>query len=200
MAVRIIAGGIYQLCDARYLNALEADIYLSFSFDAIDPASVTVEQAKEILNWLHEPAVVAAFGLHQDKQEVLYVLGQLGAKAILVPENHVLAAASDAWITFIEHPVKNPDDIPALQHDDRLFHILNLNAGNISLDELCNHTDYTDWKKLIQNDHIFIRVPLSDYTSTLQQEWQPGGWDIRVPSAESGTDLPDIYGDFLEAL
>lgn len=200
MTPRIKAGNICQLSDARYLNALEADILLTFSFDALDPAAMTTSQAAEMIRWLYEPAVVAAFSLHQDEAEIRFVLDSIGASAIQVPETHPLAKASSTWHTFILHPILSPGKIPDLPHHEALFHILDLRAGSISLKELYHHPMFPKWKQLTQQEHVFLRVLPGDYTLDWQHLWQPYGWDIVVPGSGSNDNLVDMYGDFLEGI
>lgn len=198
MSVCIKASGIHRLTDARYLNALEADTFLGFSFDAIDPAAVTVDQAKEIIQWLYEPAVVAGFGLHQDAAEISYVLEQIGAAAIQIPAEHPLAAAQPERITFLYHAVTNPDIVPVLPAHDQSFHILDLSAGHISLAQLREHPRYREWLTLLQQEQVLLKAMPTDYTANNHLQWQAFGWDIAAPLPTDDTDLADAYGEFLE--
>jgi hypothetical protein len=200
MAVCIKASGIHRLTDARYLNALETDTFLGFSFDALDPAAVTVEQAKAIIQWLYEPAVVAGFGLHQDTAEISCVLEQIGAAAIQVPAGHPLAAEEPERITFLPHTVSSPDIVPVLPAHDKLFHMLDLSDGHISLAQLSEHPRYGDWHALLQQEQVLLKAMPNDYTVKNHLQWQPFGWVIAAPLPGDDTDLVDVYGEFLENL
>ena len=58
--MRIKAGSITNLTDARYFAAVGAE-FIGFCFDEDDKQYVKPEQALEIKGWLHEPAVVGEF-------------------------------------------------------------------------------------------------------------------------------------------
>jgi len=78
-----------NLTDARYFNALH-DSVLTFSFDVLHPQALDIVKAKAILEWLHEPQVVAAFGQHQDATEISFVLGETGIQQLELPFDHPL--------------------------------------------------------------------------------------------------------------
>lgn len=189
MAARIKAGPIRDLADARYLNALDAEVFLTFSFDALDPGTVTVEQAKEIIGWLHEPAVVAAFGMHQEEEEISYVLGCIGVNAIEVPAEHKLATGNTDWLTFVRHTVEGPDEMPDLALKGDVCHIIDLHPlSSISLQK---------WEPLLKLDRIFLCINTAD-TTNLPDKWQPYGWDLNTRGVSTG--ISEKYGEILERM
>ena len=88
------ASGISNLTDARYFNAIE-NAWISFAFDVLHPQAIGIEKAKAVLEWLHEPLVVASFGLHQDSQEISFVLESTGIKFVELPIAHPLCMQED---------------------------------------------------------------------------------------------------------
>lgn len=135
------AQGVNNLTDARYFNTLN-DAWISFDFDALSPQAVTLEKAKEIIGWLHEPQLVAAFGEHQDAAEIQFVLESTGIQHIEISLDHPLAFDKEfCSIAFISVFDDEIDD--AVAHPHHPF------AWVIDV-ALASHTDGQFIKKIIQ--------------------------------------------------
>lgn len=78
---------ITNLTDARYFSAIGAN-YLGFNFDALNENNISIQKAAEISSWLHQPAIVGEFGIHQTKEEIEFIAQQLQLNEIQIPFQH----------------------------------------------------------------------------------------------------------------
>lgn len=79
---------ITNLTDARFFSAIGAH-YLGFNFDVLNENNVSIVQAKEIIQWLHEPIIVGEFGIHQTKEEIEFIAKEMELNEIQIPFNHL---------------------------------------------------------------------------------------------------------------
>lgn len=78
---------ITSLSDARYFSAIGAN-YLGYSFDVLDENNISIPNAKEIIQWLHEPVIVGEFGSHQTKEEIEFIAQNMELNEIQIPFEH----------------------------------------------------------------------------------------------------------------
>lgn len=76
-----------NLTDARFFGAYGVP-YFGFSFDVLDPNAVTIDKAREIAGWLHEPHIIGQFGKHQSAEEIAFVHTQLPLYAVQLDADH----------------------------------------------------------------------------------------------------------------
>jgi hypothetical protein len=109
------AYGVNNLTDARYFNSLE-DAWITFQMDALADNPVQVEKAREIISWLHEPKLVAAFGEHQDVGEISFLLLELGIQHPEVSIFHELALdasfVKDAFLECLDDELEDALTLP----------------------------------------------------------------------------------------
>jgi phosphoribosylanthranilate isomerase len=84
---KLKAGGITNLTDARFFNALEAD-WLGFNLDVLAENSISLKEAQAIKGWLFAPKVVLECGHHQDKMELIFLGNDLEVEAVQVDCDH----------------------------------------------------------------------------------------------------------------
>ena len=79
---------ITNLTDARFFSAIGAH-YLGFNFDVLNENNISIAQAKEIIQWLHEPVIIGEFGKHQTKEEIEFIAKQMELNEIQIPFEHL---------------------------------------------------------------------------------------------------------------
>lgn len=78
---------ITSLTDARFFSAIGAH-YLGFCFDVLNEKNISIQKAKEIIGWLHEPNIIGEFGTHQTKEEIEFIAKDIGLNEIEIPFLH----------------------------------------------------------------------------------------------------------------
>ncbi len=106
MKYKIKASGLSNLTDARYFNALPAD-YLGFCFDIMEDHVIGLEEAKEIASWLPDAPLVAEFGNHQDKQEIMHIIQELDFQSIQLPLEKALEEKNIFFLPIIPQIIVN---------------------------------------------------------------------------------------------
>ncbi|MEZ5022349.1 MAG: hypothetical protein R2728_03640 [Chitinophagales bacterium] len=86
---KLKAGGVSNLTDARYFNAMGTD-WIGFNMDVLDDSSISLKEAQAIKGWLFEPNIVIECGHHQDKVELIYLANELHAAAVQIDIDHPL--------------------------------------------------------------------------------------------------------------
>jgi hypothetical protein len=79
--MELFVSSISNLSDARFFSAYGIRNF-GFCFDVLDPNAMTIDQAKEIISWLHEPKIIGQFGYHQTIEEIEFVDAQLPLHAV----------------------------------------------------------------------------------------------------------------------
>ena len=85
--MQLYVSSITNLSDARFFSAYGVHFF-GFCFDVLDANAVTIDKAKEITSWLHEPKVIGQFGDHQSFEEMQFVHSQLPMHAVQISESH----------------------------------------------------------------------------------------------------------------
>lgn|GEM_PF-4524971 len=190
------AAGVNNLTDARYFNALEAG-WIEFVFDVLQPQAVTIEKARSIIEWLYEPQLVAAFGLHQDQEEIFYVLTQSGISYAAVPFEHPLVNDPDfaplAMVYIQKEDIRQALAIPN--------HPL---AWTVALtqDDVQNETLTEQLKALGRHSELFLQLPADP---EIVQAWHAripeAGIQLQIASEEkAGWSSVDVYDTIIEAV
>ena len=194
---------ITNLTDARFFSAIGAH-YLGFCFDVLNPNNISIEKAKEIIGWLHEPVVVGEFGTHQSKEEIEFIAQQMGLNEIQLP---------------YEHSQKNEFIFEKFLLTDDWFHIDNqqssdffvLRIGKDEIDELLKQvqqdgTGLSDSLRSLQqficNKKVFIET---DFTKenivSILETLQPYGIQLTCKQEErAGISAVDEYAELLEII
>lgn len=189
------ASCIDNLTDARFFNALD-DAWLEFVFDALDNRAVTIQQAKEIIDWLFEPQVLASFGNHQSPEEIFHVLQETGISYAAVQIEHELAADQDfVPLAFIKLSINQLDAALALEHKPFAF--------VIKQHDLLASSEIANIQQLLQTSRVFLDIPLEDNSHIKSQlkEFESIGIEIQTePENSPGMSAVDVYDYFIEAL
>lgn len=190
------ASGISNLTDARYFNAME-DCWISFAFDVLHPQTISIEKAKAVLEWLHEPLLVASFGLHQDSQEISFVLESTGIKYVELPIEHVLCNDEELLPNlFISLDAKNIALLKAFQNLPKgvIVDVENFSAADNGLVE--------DLKSISKSTLLFIKTAAQVETlkSWLTQIPDAGIELNTLPEERPGWSAVDVYDTIIEEL
>jgi phosphoribosylanthranilate isomerase len=183
--MQLKVSSITSLNDARYFSAIGAN-YLGFCFDALNPNNISIEKAREITSWLHDPVVVGEFGLHQTKEEIEFIAQQMDI--------------SEIQISF-HHPQKNDLKFPKFLFVDDWKRIENHISEDVLIvkitqDEVFN----SDLKKIISHRNIFIAADFSkENIREVKEQLHPFGIQLTCKREEKpGISYVDEYAEILE--
>jgi len=179
-----------NLTDARYFNALE-EPWLGFSFDVLDASAVTVDKAKEILDWLFEPRCVASFGMHQTKEEIEFILEETSIPYVEVAWGHEwIQSNSNLENTLIR---VHTNDFKEVQNSE-----LKPAVWIVSLESFPDET-LIHW---INNEPVIIRIkPEKETLKQLLDACQPLGFEFAIePEERPGWSAVDVYDEIIEAI
>lgn len=178
---------ITNLTDARFFSAIGAH-YLGFCFDVLNSNNISIEKAKEIIGWLHEPVVVGEFGTHQSKEEIEFIAQQMGLNEIQLPCEH---PQKNEFIfeKFLLTDLPSPDDSPSSKD----FFVVKASLQEIESNAL---------KNFISNNQVFIET---DFTKenivSILETLQPYGIQLTCKQEErAGISAVDEYTELLEII
>jgi hypothetical protein len=184
-----------NLTDARYFNALNHGV-LTFSFDVLHPQALDIAKAKAVLEWLHEPNVVAAFGTHQDAAEISFVLGATGIRQLELSFDHELCLDEElAPNLFIR--------ITAGQIEDAEQHPVMPKAWVLEVGEGASGAAWTArLNRLATNSAIYLCLPADASTvKSWLREFPAAGIELQViPEERPGWSSVDVYDEIIEAV
>lgn len=178
---------ITNLTDARFFSAVGAH-YLGFNFDVLNENNISISQAKEIIQWLHEPVIVGEFGIHQTKEEIEFMAQQMELNEI--------------QISF-EHPQKNDlafekflylEDISLFNHQSSAdFFVVRLHVDELKDDIV---------KQFILNNKVFLETDFNkNNIQQITETLQPYGIQITCRKEEkAGFSIVDEYAELLEII
>lgn len=178
---------ITNLTDARFFNALGAN-YLGFCFDSLHANNISIEKAKTIIQWLHNPVVVGEFGLHQSKSEVEYIAQQLELNDIQIPLEH------PQMQEFNFEKFLCIDSVSAVYSPQSAdFYVVKINESDMD-----NH----DLKNFISNNKVFIEANFSkENIIPIIEKLQPFGIQISCKKEEkTGWSVVDEYAELLDMI
>lgn len=188
------ASSIDNLTDARFFNAME-NAWIEFVFDVLAPRSVTIEQAKSIIEWLFEPQMLASFGNHQTAEEIHFVLTESGIGYAAIPMEHDLAQDEDfLQIAFLKTRKDQLRD--ALEMATPPF------AFVIDYSEGMNENDFHIIEQLSEYSKVFLQLP-SDLDSVKQRIQQLPCIGIEIPTQPElspGWGAVDVYDQLIDTL
>lgn len=188
------ASSIDHLTDARFFNAIE-DAWIEFAFDVLTPRSVTIEQAKSIIEWLFEPQMLASFGIHQTAEEIDYVLTETGITYAAIPFEHELAQDEDfSSIAFLK--ITRNDLRAALDMPNPPF------AFVVDFRDQITETDIPILEKLLEYSKVFVQLPedISNIKALLSPLETIGIEIPTEPESSPGLGAVDIYDQIIDAL
>lgn len=205
---KLKAGGITNLTDARYFNALEAD-WLGFNLDVLNENSISMKEAQAIKGWLFEPKIVLECGHHQDKVEIVYLSNELQVEAIQVDVEHPILNEEH----FL-YPIILTVDFGDLSH--MKFKRALKSKTDIEVIIIQFKDDKFDWEafqKGIKSKRKSIARLKRDYTVLIdlpfKKEWfleaieslEPDGIHISAEKEdEPGLSKVDEYGELLDLI
>lgn len=188
------ASSIDNLTDARFFNAMD-NAWIEFVFDVLEPRSVTIEQAKSIIEWLYEPNLLASFGLHQSAEEIFYVLNQSSIPFAAVPFEHELANDEDfASLAFIKLSYLQLQDATELEHPPFAF--------ILSIREKISEPQMDMIRELLKYSKVFLQLP-ADINSVKNQLQSFDEIGIEIPTQPEqspGWGAVDIYDHLIDVL
>jgi len=215
MALRykLKAGGITNLTDARYFNALEAD-WLGFNLDVLAENSIALKEAQAIKGWLYAPNIVLECAHHQDKAEIIFLGNELEVAAVQVDWQHAILA-EDYFLFPLMVTVGFEDLRNTLFKKTIRRGTLNIETIIVVWPSLLGRdnfvwedfkTEIADFKKLIarlQKDFtVLIELPF-------EKEWMLEALDLLAPDGiyisakredEPGISYVDEYDELLQLI
>jgi hypothetical protein len=184
-----------NLTDARYFNALDHGV-LTFSFDALHPQALDIAKAKAVLEWLHQPNVVAAFGRHQDAAEISFVLEATGIQQLELSFDHELCLdeelAPDLFIRITAKQIDNAEQHPVLPK----AWVVDLGDGTWGADWIA------PLKRLATNSAIYLCLPAdASVVKSWKNEFADAGVELQViPEERPGWSSVDVYDEIIDAV
>ena len=97
-----------SLTEARYASALGFD-FIGFCFDKNDPNYITPVKAKEIMNWVSGPEMVAEFHENPSVEEIENIISILGFEYIELNDENLIEKFSKSDIKVIAYNVSSKD-------------------------------------------------------------------------------------------
>ena len=179
---------ITNLTDARFFSAIGAH-YLGFNFDVLNENNISIAQAKEIIQWLHEPVIIGEFGKHQTKEEIEFIAKQMELNEIQIPIGHPQKneLAFDKFLVLddIKSIIPNP-----LSTD---FYVIKIESKEIDNPEL---------KNFISTHKVFMETDFTkDNIQQIIETLQPYGIQITCKKEEkAGFSFVDEYAELLEMI
>jgi hypothetical protein len=184
-----------NLTDARYFNALENSV-LTFSFDVLHPQALDIAKAKAVLEWLHEPNVVAAFGTHQDASEISFVLEATSIHQLELPFDHALCLdeelAPHLFIRIASGQIELAEQHPTKPK----AWVVEVGSGESG----------SDWaaqlNRLATGARIYLCMPADASEVIAWQKMFPNaGIELQViPEERAGWSSVDIYDEIIESV
>lgn len=190
------AYGVNNLTDARYFNSLE-NAWITFQMDALADNPVQVEKAREIIRWLHEPKLVAAFGEHQDAEEISFLLHELGIQHPEVSIFHELASdASFVKGAFLECLDDEMEDALTLPYAPYAW-VVDVALASPNDGELVKQL-----KQLSKKSKLFLHTAAD---SEEIKQWLKVLPDAGIQLSMDGEEKPgfsqvDVYAEIIEGL
>lgn len=80
---RIKAAGVNNLTNARFFASYQVD-WIGLDLDPLSPNGLTVDQSKEIMQWLAHPQLAGEF-TNRSSEEVAFLCKELGLKGAQIP-------------------------------------------------------------------------------------------------------------------
>lgn len=80
---RIKAAGVNNLTNARFFASYQVD-WIGLDLDPLSPNGLTVDQAREIMQWLAHPQLAGEF-TNRSSEEAAFLCGELGLKGAQIP-------------------------------------------------------------------------------------------------------------------
>lgn len=178
---------ISNLTDARFFSAIGAH-YLGFCFDVLNPNNISVEKAKEIIHWLHEPTIVGEFAAHQTKEEIAFIAKEMQLDEIQIPFQHPQKETLDFEKFLVAEDWRA---VRGSSHTD--FLVLNIPE---------DATDHKEFKDFIESHTVFLEIDIKHPTLLKAVETlQPYGIQISCrKEAKAGLSAVDEYAEVLETL
>lgn len=178
---------ITNLTDARFFSAIGAH-YLGFNFDVLNENNISIAQAKEIIQWLHEPVITGEFGKHQTKEEIEFIAKQMELNEIQIPFEHPQKNEL-AFDKFLILDLKSTVD--SRQSTD--YFVLKINSDDI---------ENIDLKNFISTHKVFLETDFTkDNIQQIIKTLQPFGIQITCRKEEkAGFSFVDEYAELLEMI
>lgn len=179
---------ITNLTDARFFSAIGAD-YLGFNFDVLNKQNISLSMAKEIKDWLHNPYIVGEFGIHQTKEEIEFIAGEIELNAIQLPYAH--PQKSELILnTFLNINYKHTTEIDS---SSDVYYVLKLEEADYTNDQI---------RQFISDNKVFIDAAFSkDNILSVLDFFQPFGIQLTAKKEEKpGWSAVDEYAELLEII
>ncbi|MEZ5006818.1 MAG: hypothetical protein R2753_01570 [Chitinophagales bacterium] len=205
---KLKAGGVSNLTDARYFNAMGTD-WIGFNMDVLDDSSISLKEAQAIKGWLFEPNIVIECGHHQDKVELIYLANELHAAAVQIDIDHPLLE-EDHFL----YPIILETKFGDLQHiklKRALRSGLDIEVILVKADE--QDFNWENFKSGIKSKQKSIEKLMRDYEVIIdlpfKKEWfleaiellQPSGIHVQAEAEdEPGLSKVDEYDEFLSMI
>ena len=205
---KLKAGGVSNLTDARYFNAMGTD-WIGFNMDVLDDSSISLKEAQAIKGWLFEPNIVIECGHHQDKVELIYLANELHAAAVQIDIDHSLLEEDHFLYPIILKT--NFDDLQHIKLKRALRSGLDIEVILIKADE--KDFNWDNFKSGIKSKQKSIEKLMRDYEVIIdlpfKKEWflealellQPSGIHVQAEAEdEPGLSKVDEYDEFLSLI
>ena len=178
---------ITNLTDARFFSAIGAH-YLGFCFDALNENNISITKAKEIISWLHEPAIVGEFGHHQSIEEIEFIAKEMQLHEIQIPFSHHEKANLNVEKFLLL------DDWSMLDTQDSTdYYVLKITEAEVQDPAL---------KNVIGSNKVFLETDFNkENILSIVETLQPYGIQITCKKEEkTGFSFVDEYAELLEII
>lgn len=185
--MKIKIAHISNLSDARFFSAFGVD-YFGFSLDSLNPDAVTVNEVKDITQWLYEPILVGEFGIHQNQAEIAYLTQQLSLHEIQIPFAH----PDKDFLNFSKFIQVDYNEILKAKGTADYF-VLSLNNKQLEDKEVLD---------FIQQHMVFLEAPIEpEILNTWLTIVRPYGIQIGCQKDREDYNLhTDYYAEVLEII
>lgn len=201
--MQLKVSNITNLTDARFFNAAGAD-YLGFCFDDANENNISIEKAKSIIQWLHNPVIVGEFGMHQTKEEIEFIAQKIELNEIQLPFLH----KEQHQFSFEKFLVVDNWSLDISDSSSDFF-VIKINHQLLNEISLCVRNDGTSisenlysLQQFIKNNKVFIEADFSkENILPIIEVLQPYGIQITCRHEEkTGLSFVDEYAELLEII
>ncbi|MCO5247484.1 MAG: hypothetical protein M9887_00825 [Chitinophagales bacterium] len=186
--------GVNNLPDARFLNALD-DAWIEFVFDGENERYISVEQANAISEWLFEPKLLAAFGLHQSEKYIFDTMKETFSQFASISIEHDLIQDENflplAFVRLDNHQI----DKALLLNQKPYAFIIKSEHG-------FSERDLLKVQNLQKNSKVFLSLPenINTFKKKISMFDEIG---IELPAIDeqsAGCGAVDAYSEIMESI
>lgn len=147
--------------------------WFGISLDVLNPNHLSINDAKEIIQWLHQPNIIIEIANHQTIEEIIFLSETLQTNSIEIKINHpqffeIIDKYDDVWINIKPSETNHINDkllvypiVINVEKEEDIELVINLiNINNIYIN--CNNIN---WIKKIAESNNNIGICIVDSSS-----------------------------------